>query len=134
MRDRLVFRGPDGAGSWTDESVGLGHRRLSILDLSRAGRQPMSACDGAYRITFNGDIYNYRELRRELVGDGFDFTSGTDTEVLLAAYRKWGAACMERLVGMFAFVIWDSRRQGLFLARDRLGHNTQENADRPSPS
>ncbi len=115
-------RGPDGDGVYIDPSHkgGLGHNRLSIIDLSRAGRQPMASKDGNLMIALNGEIYNYRELRRELAGE-YIFKSKTDTEVLLAAYQKWGAGCLDRLLGMFSFVIWNKRRQPAFAARDRFG-------------
>jgi asparagine synthase (glutamine-hydrolysing) len=123
MRDALVHRGPDDAGLWMSEDggVALGHRRLSILDLSPAGRQPMAADDGALQIVFNGEIYNYRDLRAELEGKGRRFRSTSDTEVLLTAYAEWGEGCVARLQGMFAFAIYDRRLRRLFLARDRAG-------------
>jgi asparagine synthase (glutamine-hydrolysing) len=121
MRDSLIHRGPDGAGTWiaNDGHLALGHRRLAILDLSIAGAQPMER-DGL-RIVFNGEIYNYRELREELIRAGLTFSSGTDTEVLLGAYRVWGEAFLARLDGMFSFCIHDVARQRLFFAWDRAG-------------
>src|SRR5262249_21227740 len=98
--------------------AGLGHNRLSIIDLSDAGRQPMSDSTGRYWIVFNGEIYNYLELRDEL---DYQFQTRTDTEVLLAAYQKWGKACLDKLIGMFAFAIWDEKDRRLFAARDRFG-------------
>src|SRR5262249_19970273 len=98
----------------------LGQTRLSIIDLSAAGHQPMSDPTGRHWIVFNGEVYNYVELRRELKGQ-FTFRTGTDTEVLLAAYLHWGPACLDRLIGMFAFAIWDQANQTLFAARDRFG-------------
>lgn len=121
MTGTLAHRGPDDSGTWTEGPVGLGHRRLSILDLSAAGRQPMSTADGALTITYNGEVYNYRELRSELQAHGHGFASGTDTEVILAAYRQWGIDCLARLNGMFAFGLWDAPQQRLWLVRDRLG-------------
>ena len=123
MCGTLTHRGPDDTDVWArdDGSVVLGHRRLSILDLSPAGRNPMVWADGRLRITFNGEIYNFRELRAELERDGARFRSQTDTEVILAAYDRWGTGCLERLAGMFAFAIWDEPRRRLFLARDRFG-------------
>lgn len=123
MRDTLRHRGPDQAGVWLspDQTVGLGHQRLSILDLSEAGRQPMVSASGNLRIVFNGEIYNFRELRQSLAKDGHPFRTGTDTEVVLAAYEQWGEACIERLVGMFALAIHDARRRRTFIARDRAG-------------
>ncbi|HEV7589880.1 MAG TPA: asparagine synthase (glutamine-hydrolyzing) [Longimicrobium sp.] len=119
--DRLRHRGPDDAGRCAAGGVLLGHRRLSILDLSSAGHQPMASADGRLTITFNGEIYNYLELRVELAERGRRFHTGTDTEVLLAAYQEWGPACLHRLRGMFAFGLWDHAAGRLFLARDRLG-------------
>ncbi|MBD1849825.1 asparagine synthase (glutamine-hydrolyzing) [Cyanobacteria bacterium FACHB-502] len=117
----LKFRGPDDRGIWSDRHIQLGHTRLAILDLSPLGHQPMSFQDGRYWITFNGEIYNYLELRAELVQAGYQFTSKSDTEVLLAAYAHWGTGCLEKLRGMFAFAIWDRKINQLFLARDRFG-------------
>jgi len=114
-------RGPDGTGHFASPSrlAGLGHNRLSIIDLSAAGAQPMSSADGRLWLTFNGEIYNYLELREAL--SGYPFRSRSDSEVLLAAYERWGADCLGRLIGMFAFAIWDEREQSLFGARDRFG-------------
>ena len=116
----LNHRGPDGGGHWSDDGVWLGHRRLAIIDLSDAGIQPMHVGD-AVAITFNGEIYNYIELRKELESKGHRFWTETDTEVLLHAYLEWGVECLERLNGMWAFVIWDKRRSQAFIARDRFG-------------
>lgn len=121
MTDSIAHRGPDGEGFYVDSFVGLGHRRLSIIDLSSAGHQPMAPPEGDVVLTYNGEIYNFQELRVELEARGCRFRSRTDTEVLLHAYREWGPACVDRLNGMFAFGIWDKRRQQLFLARDRYG-------------
>jgi len=126
-RDLLSHRGPDDAGCWlsADGRVALAHRRLSIIDLSPAGHQPMVADDGNLVITFNGEIYNYRSLRIELDNIGYSFSGHSDTEVILAAYRQWGTRCVEHLNGMFAFAIYDAGQSGagpgLFLARDRAG-------------
>src|SRR6266581_49406 len=119
----LAHRGPDGDGvvCSVEEGFALGHRRLSILDLSQAGSQPMSDPSGRYWITYNGEVYNFRELRKELEAQGRPFRSNTDTEVVLASYEKWGSRCLDRLNGMFAFAIWDRRDRRLFAARDRLG-------------
>ncbi len=123
----LAHRGPDGAGvlqipsSMSESVVAFGHRRLAIIDLSAAGRQPMRDPLTGNWIVYNGEVYNFRELRRELEACGCRFHSGTDTEVILQAYRVWGQASVERLRGMFAFAIWDARRAELFFARDRLG-------------
>ncbi|MBN2033305.1 MAG: asparagine synthase (glutamine-hydrolyzing) [Deltaproteobacteria bacterium] len=119
----LSHRGPDDAGMFFDDNagVGLGHRRLSIIDLTRAGRQPMASDDGKVQIVHNGEVYNFREIRQSLLSHGHVFNSQTDTEVILKAYMQWGIQCLDRFVGMFAFAIWDSNEQKLLLARDRLG-------------
>ena len=117
----LAHRGPDDSGLWCHGDAALGHRRLSILDLSTAGHQPMAAADGRYQITFNGEIYNYLEIKHELKAHGYDFRTQTDTEVLLAAYQQWGEKCVERFNGMWAFAIWDQKSQELFASRDRFG-------------
>src|SRR5207253_1816540 len=103
-------RGPDDVGLYLDNHIGLGHRRLSIIDLSRAGHQPMSYADGRYWITYNGEVYNYRELRTELEGKGYKFHSQTDTEVILASYAEWGDKCLEKFNGMWAFLIYDTHQ------------------------
>jgi asparagine synthase (glutamine-hydrolysing) len=121
MIDAQSHRGPDDWGVWSDEYCALGHRRLSIIDLSEAGRQPMSNARGDIQITFNGEIYNFQQLRRELEGHGHRFRTRTDTEAIIYAYEQWGAECLAKLRGMFAFAIWDRRRRRLFLARDRVG-------------
>lgn len=120
MRDVLAHRGPDDSGIIIRGRTGLGHRRLSIIDL-KSGQQPMPSADENQWITFNGEIYNFRELRAELVTRGCDFSTQSDTEVILHAYRVFGEDCVRHLRGMFAFAIWDRPRQKLFLARDRLG-------------
>lgn len=121
-RDLMTHRGPDAAGIYYEpkEGVALGHRRLSIIDLSPQGHQPLFSHDRRYAIVFNGEIYNYRELKKQLAGT-YPFKTETDTEVLLAAYAVWGEKCLERLNGMFAFAIWDRKTRKLFIARDRLG-------------
>ena len=121
MTDAIQHRGPDGEGQAIDGSTGLGNRRLAILDLSDAGAQPMATPDGRYTITYNGETYNYRDLRERLEKLGHDFSSDTDTEVVLHAYAEWGAECLDELNGMFAFAVWDRREEELFLARDRYG-------------
>ena len=120
MRDAMVHRGPDGAGLWVDDGVGLAHRRLSIIDVE-GSPQPMHSADGRAVITFNGEIYNYRELRGDLSARGHRFATEGDTEVILAAWREWGADCLAKLNGMFAFAIYDRATRSLFLARDRFG-------------
>lgn len=120
MCDAIAHRGPDGSGVWTDHGVGLGHRRLSIIDVA-GSPQPMTAADGRAVVVFNGEIYNFRELRRELEQAGFVFRTNGDTEVILAAWQKWGPDCLSRLDGMFAFAIFDLGTRRLFLARDRFG-------------
>ena len=122
-RDYMAKRGPDGKGAWVsnDGRVGFGHRRLSIIDLSDAGAQPMASADGMLVVTFNGEIYNYRELRRSLEGKGRVFRSQSDTEVLLHLYAEKGEAMVHELRGMFAFAIWDAEEKRLFLARDPYG-------------
>lgn len=121
MTDAIAHRGPDGEGHYTDRAVGLGHRRLAIIDLSPAGHQPMLSQDGQYALTYNGEIYNFQELRIELESLGHQFHSRTDSEVVIHAYMQWGADCLVRFNGMFAFAIWDKLKQELFLARDRYG-------------
>jgi asparagine synthase (glutamine-hydrolysing) len=121
MTDAISHRGPDGEGFYTDSLIGLGHRRLAIIDLSPAGHQPMTTQNGEFVITYNGEVYNFQELRAELESLGHQFRSRTDSEVVLNAYAHWGAESVKRFNGMFAFAIWDKSRQELFLARDRYG-------------
>ncbi|MDP7276845.1 MAG: asparagine synthase (glutamine-hydrolyzing) [Planctomycetaceae bacterium] len=116
----LVHRGPDQDGSWQDQFVALGHRRLSIIDLD-SGRQPLANEDGSVQVVFNGEIYNYRELRGELIARGHHFTTNSDTEVLVHLYEDHGIDCVDHLRGMFAFALWDRNRRRLLLARDRMG-------------
>lgn len=120
MNAETAHRGPDGSGTFFDEDVSLGHNRLAIIDPSDAGAQPMKSADGTLTIVFNGELYNFEALRRELSG-GWEFKTRTDTEVILAAYRAWGTACVSRFNGMFAFAIWDASERQLFLARDHIG-------------
>ena len=122
-REAMIHRGPDGAGLWIsqDGRVGLAHRRLAIIDLSATGAQPMATADGQLRITFNGEIYNYRELKKELQAKGHAFHSSSDTEVLLHLYADRGADMVHALRGMYAFALWDERKRGLLLARDPFG-------------
>jgi asparagine synthase (glutamine-hydrolysing) len=121
MRDSLTHRGPDDAGSFVAPGIALGSRRLSVIDLSRRGHMPMGTPDNRYWITYNGEVYNFQELRRFLEGKGYEFQSNTDTEVVLALYTYEGPSMLDRLNGMFAFAIWDNVERTLFLARDRLG-------------
>jgi asparagine synthase (glutamine-hydrolysing) len=126
MAQQIVSRGPDDSGTWVDESarVALAHRRLSIVDLSPAGHQPMHSPCGRYALVYNGEIYNHQELRQELeqAGGAFAWQGHSDTETLLAALRHWGVkGALERLNGMFAFALWDRKEQALYLARDRMG-------------
>ncbi|MBX9856516.1 MAG: asparagine synthase (glutamine-hydrolyzing) [Gemmatimonadaceae bacterium] len=134
QRDSMTHRGPDSEGIWVsdDSRVGLGHRRLAIIDLTPGGHQPMLDRDTGCIITFNGEIYNYRDLRNELVALGRTFRTASDTEVILAAYAQWGALCTERLEGMFAFAIYDRSNDRLFLARDRTGEKPLYYAIDPS--
>lgn len=122
-RDAFCHRGPDAADAWWSEDgrVGLAHRRLAIIDLSERGRQPMADARDDYRIVFNGEIYNFEEVRAALAGRGHEFRTRTDTEVILEAYREWGTECLSHLNGMFAFALFDRSRQTIFLARDRAG-------------
>ncbi len=123
MTDTIAHRGPDGEGFWFNDNntLGLGHRRLSIIDLSDNGKQPMHYLEGRYTIIFNGEIYNYIELREDLISKGYHFKSGSDTEVLLALYDFKKEKCLDDLDGMFAFAIWDNKTEQLFCARDRFG-------------
>jgi asparagine synthase (glutamine-hydrolysing) len=123
MNHALIHRGPDDGGEWVDSTgrVALANRRLAILDRTAAGHQPMLSANGAFCLVFNGEIYNYLELRDQLVSLGHRFRTHTDTEVVLVAYEQWGEACVERFNGMFAFALWDARRRQLIAARDRFG-------------
>jgi len=121
MTDALAHRGPDADGLLVDGNVSLGHRRLTILDLSAAADQPLASADGELHVIFNGEIYNFHALRRELAGAGHAFRTRTDTEVLLHGWRQWGEGLVRRLRGMFAFALYDRRRRRLFLARDPIG-------------
>jgi len=120
MTDIIAHRGPDGAGAFVDGQVALGHRRLAIIDLA-AGHQPIGVAQDQVQIVFNGEIYNYLELRQELEAKGHQFRTRSDTEVIVVGYLEWGAACLERLNGMFALAIWDARSRTLLLGRDRVG-------------
>lgn len=121
MIQALEHRGPDDSSVWSDDVCALGHRRLAIIDVSKAGRQPLTNEDGTVWVTFNGEIYNFKSLRAELETLGHTFRTSTDTEVIVHAYEQWETKCVEHFRGMFAFGIWDQRRRRLFLARDRVG-------------
>ncbi len=121
MTDAVKHRGPDGEGFWSNSYVGLGHRRLSIIDLSPLGHQPMQNDEGTLVITYNGEVYNFQNIRVELEAKGYRFHSKTDSEVVMKAYQEWGKQCVHKFNGMFAFAIWDERRKKLFVARDRYG-------------
>ena len=120
MLNKQHHRGPDAQGSWQDDQIILGHNRLSIIDLHQSANQPMHSACGRYVIIFNGEIYNYKELKQQLL-PGYDFKTQSDTEVILAAYKKWGKDCLHQLNGMFSFAIWDKEDKKLFVARDRFG-------------
>ena len=119
--DTMVHRGPDGRGIWHRDDAALGHRRLAILDLSEQGAQPMSYAKGRYWITYNGEIYNFLEIRKELEAKGYQFKSESDTEVILASFIEWREDCLQKFNGMWAFAIWDDHKKMLFLSRDRFG-------------
>ena len=121
MTSSLAHRGPDGEGAFIESGIGLGHRRLSIIDLTTAGSQPMATSDGRFVVTYNGEIYNFQELRTELEAKGYKFRSRSDTEVLLNAWAEWGLSALTKFNGMFAFAIWDKKRRELTLVRDRYG-------------
>jgi asparagine synthase (glutamine-hydrolysing) len=120
MNQCIAHRGPDSEGIWANENCVLGHRRLSIIDTSEAGNQPFFSADKKLSMVYNGEIYNYIELKQELSSE-FTFTTASDTEVIIAAYKKWGIKCIEKFFGMFAFALWDEDLQALFVVRDRLG-------------
>jgi asparagine synthase (glutamine-hydrolysing) len=121
MTDAIAHRGPDGEGHWIEGNVGVGHRRLAIIDLSPAGHQPMVSVDQRYVLSYNGEVYNFRELRKDLEASGYLFRSQTDSEVILNAIAAWGVNALNRFNGMFAFALWDRQEQTLLLARDRYG-------------
>jgi asparagine synthase (glutamine-hydrolysing) len=121
MTEAIKHRGPDDNGLFIDDYIGFGHRRLSILDLSSAGSQPMSTRDGRYTITYNGEVFNFRELKNELENNGYEFYSQTDTEVVVQAYAHWGIKSLDRFNGMYALAIWDNKTNELVIARDRYG-------------
>jgi len=121
MTDAIAHRGPDGEGHWIEGNVGLGHRRLAIIDLSPAGHQPMVSADHRYMLSYNGEVYNFRELRKELEAKGYWFRSKTDSEVVLNALAEWGPKALDRFNGMFALALWDRKERVMLLARDRYG-------------
>ncbi|HMB17661.1 MAG TPA: asparagine synthase (glutamine-hydrolyzing) [Candidatus Paceibacterota bacterium] len=123
MRDTLAHRGPDGKGTFVskDKKVGLGHRRLSIIDLSEKGAQPMTDEKEEIQIVYNGEVYNFKEIRKDLKNLGYDFKSETDTEVIMKSYQEWGVDCVKKFNGMFAFAIWDKEKERIFTARDHVG-------------
>jgi len=121
MTDIIKHRGPDGEGHYVDGNLGLGHRRLAIIDLTEKAKQPMTNKDKTVVITYNGEIYNFRELRKELESLGYNFFSNSDTEVVVHSYEEWGIDCINKFNGMFAFALWDKGKKNLFLVRDRYG-------------
>ncbi|MGL5336368.1 MAG: asparagine synthetase B family protein, partial [Enterovibrio sp.] len=120
MTDVIAHRGPDGEGHYYGDGFAFGHRRLAIVDLSEHGKQPMFYQD-RYVITFNGEIYNHIELKKDLIEEGYQFNNDTDTEVIMAAYDCWGTNCLARFNGMWAFVIYDKKEEIFFISRDRFG-------------
>ena len=121
MASAIVHRGPDAEGSFVSNNLALGHRRLSIIDLSEAGTQPMTTSDGSFTIAYNGEVYNFKNIKEELKHAGYKFRSNTDTEVVLNAFSHWGENCFAKFNGMFACAIYDENRRELILARDRYG-------------
>ena len=121
MTDAIAHRGPDGEGQWVEENVGIGHRRLAIIDPRPAGHQPMISVDHRYALTYNGEIYNYLDLRADLEAEGYWFRSQTDSEVVLNSLAEWGTEALLKFNGMFALALWDRREKKLLLARDRYG-------------
>ena len=121
MTDVLEHRGPDGRGTWLNKNVGIGHRRLSVIDTSIDGKQPFVDDKNSVVLTYNGELYNFKELRKKLQSLGHVFRSRTDTEVILHSYLEWGRDCLQKFRGMFAFAIWDQHKKELWLARDRIG-------------
>src|SRR3989344_1412810 len=119
--ETLHHRGPDGTGYFFDNNIAFGHRRLAVIDLSENAKQPMCNESGDLWITYNGEVYNFKEIKQELENKGHQFKSNSDTEVILHAYEEWKEKCLEKFNGMFALAIWNSRNRELFLARDRAG-------------
>ena len=120
MIHSIKHRGPDDSGIFSEAGIGLGHRRLSIIDLSKSGRNPMFNSDGSLVIVYNGEVFNYLEIKNE-IGSRYNFQTDTDTEVVLAAYQIWGKECLQKFIGMYSFSIWNKKKRKLFAARDRLG-------------
>ena len=133
MTRAVAPRGPDAEGFWLAPGVALGHRRLKIIDLSDAAAQPMGNADGSVQLVFNGEIYNFADLRAELLGHGHAFRSRSDTEVIVHGYTQWGDGVLDRLHGMFAFGLWDARRRRFLAARDRMGKKPFYFAQVPRP-
>ena len=127
MINALAHRGPDDEGIYVDNSVVLGHKRLAIIDLSAAGHQPMSTKDGRYTIVYNGELYNYKDIKKSL--SDYPFQTQSDTEVILAGWQKWGKEGLEQFNGMFAFAIWDNKEKELFIAMDKSLKRKKENYD-----
>ena len=121
MTDAISHRGPDGEGHWVSDNIAIGHRRLSIIDLSDAGSQPMISSDGRYILSYNGEIYNFKDIRQELERLNYSFRSDTDSEVVLYALVQWGKDALLKFNGMFAFAFWDNHKKEILLARDRYG-------------
>jgi asparagine synthase (glutamine-hydrolysing) len=123
MSDVIVHRGPDDEGQWMNgnRTCGFSFRRLSIIDLSKAGHQPMHSSNGRYTIIFNGENYNHSKIRKQLIEKAYDYKSKTDTETILNGYAEWNEEVLEKMLGMFAFAIWDNEKKELFAARDRIG-------------
>ena len=121
MGNVIAHRGPDSCGVYSAPGIGFSHRRLSIIDLSSNGHQPMSNEDGTIWLVYNGEIYNYQEVRKDLVNRGHQFKSNTDTETIIHAYEEYGTQSLDRFNGMFAFALWDNNKQLLLAARDRIG-------------
>src|SRR5690554_5318191 len=123
MTQKIVHRGPDASGIFINnyKTCGLGHRRLSIIDLSNAANQPMHSSCGKYTIVYNGEVYNYQEIKEDLQNKGIEFSTNSDTEVVLQAFIYWGSKCVEHFNGMFAFAIWNEEKEEIYIFRDRLG-------------
>ena len=121
MTNEVTHRGPDGDGYYVNKNIGFGHKRLSIIDLSDNGSQPMKSKDGRFILNYNGELYNFKDLRQNLEKRGCEFYTESDTEVVLRSWEEWGEKCVNKFNGMFAFAIWDNKNKDLFLIRDRYG-------------